>query len=120
MLSTDIVSNQFLYTTARLAGTLPDATQSVGTAFFFSFKVDETKDLLVLITNMHVVRNTVQGEFWLHEAKIDSSGSVIPTGRPRNVTLDSFADRWVFHPGDIDLCAMPVGPIRYEAQKSGW
>jgi hypothetical protein len=44
---------------------------------------------------------------------------VVATGKPFNITLDSFADRWIQHPGDIDLCSMPVGPLREEARKNG-
>ncbi|MGH2352555.1 MAG: hypothetical protein ACRDJN_13175 [Chloroflexota bacterium] len=112
-------SNRLLFSTARIMAFLSSGGQSVGTAFFFNFKLDDTRHVPALVTNKHVVRDASRGEFHLHEAHVTPDGTHGPANRPINVTLDAFAQRWVGHPGDIDLCAMPVAPLYHEVQGKG-
>jgi hypothetical protein len=103
-------SNQLLYSTARIVGMVSGGKSSVGTGFFFNFKIDEERVLPALITNKHVVKDANVGEFQLHKGDSGTAGAGKPTGEPINVRLEAFAERWIQHPDDnVDLCAMPVG-----------
>ena len=108
-------SSRLLFTTVRLEAYAKDGTQSVGTAFYFHYAAEGGHVAPVLITNKHVVKGAVTGRFLLHERSGDSEPPT-PGASSFTVTLDGFADRWVGHPGDVDLCAMPFEPLRREAQ----
>jgi len=112
------VSTKLLYSTARIVAQLSNNKQSIGTAFFFNFKLDNDRIIPVLVTNKHVVANSSSGTFLIHEATHDSQGNKIPSTTSITVEVNSFADRWIGHPGDVDVCAMPVAPLHQQLQAS--
>jgi hypothetical protein len=111
-------SAQLQYVTVRIVGTRKDGSSSIGTGFFFRFLVDENSSIPVVVTNHHVVKDCVEGEFFLHEA-------TTPPGEPRRVSdssfkvkLDNFEQRWITHATE-DLCVMPFEPLRVHAAAQG-
>jgi len=60
-----------LIQTVRIESKLPNGKISVGTGFPYSFFVKENKDqriwsIPVIVTNKHVIRNTISGNFFMN------------------------------------------------------
>jgi hypothetical protein len=112
---------RLLYSTARIEATLSDGSRSVGTAFHFSFKIDEQRHLPLLVTNKHVVRHAITATFHLHEASRDRNGAVVgPASTSFAVSMDQFEGRWLMHPdSETDICVMPFEPLRQAAANAG-
>jgi hypothetical protein len=83
--------------------------RGTGTGFFFQFVETDEQHVPVIVTNKHVVAGALKGKF-----HVTITG---PDGNPDYVAhevyeLDNFQQRWVPHPDpDVDLCAMPIGPL---------
>lgn len=104
-------------TTVRLECRLADGKVSTGTAFFFSFKIDDQKIIPLLITNKHVIEGSVSGTFVL-TLRDESGEPAIGSHEP--VTFSDFEDMWMKHPDkDVDLAVFPLGPLLNEAEKLG-
>jgi hypothetical protein len=111
---------KLLFSTVRISATHHDGSCSVGTAFYFTFKVDEQRVLPCLITNKHVVAGARSATFWVHTSALDSLGAPTPAGSHSVTISRDFEHAWVMHPNaDIDLCAMPFEPIRRQLEVEG-
>jgi hypothetical protein len=119
MINLNSLASQLLFTTTRILTEQNDGTQSSGTAFFVHFKVSETRELPVLITNKHVVKNSLLGTFFVHLGVKDENGQLVPKFASQPIKLSNFQNLWIHHPGDVDLCAMPFEPLRQEALAQG-
>ncbi|MDR6883036.1 serine protease [Bacillus sp. 3255] len=111
------LSEQLLYSTARIECTLANGT-STGTGFFFSFDVDDGPlKIPVVVTNKHVIENSVTGRILFNVA--DSEGNPVDTEH-YPIALDNFESRWFLHPEpEVDLCVMPIGPYVNYASHHG-
>jgi len=91
-----------------------------GTSFIFSFTIDSTNRLPLLITNNHVVKDAFASSIFL--TKKDEKGN--PTlGSIDTLTFSSKDIKWTPHPNpNIDLCATPLKPIlnRYSKNRFGY
>lgn len=113
------LTDQLLFTTVRLEATLANNLQSVGTGFFFTFKLDEAKLLPLLITNKHVVAKANTVVFSLHES-ISQDGKLIPTEKSFPVSIPAKTLPWFEHPDPtVDLCAVPIAPLQVAAERQG-
>jgi hypothetical protein len=104
-------------TTIRIETTVPGGI-STGTGFFFAFKQDVTTKthIPVIVTNKHVIANSITGK--LRFSLKDSDGNPL-RGKYYDLHLDNFESRWIKHPdNDIDLCVLPIANIHYEIEKS--
>ena len=119
MINLNSLASQLLFTTIRIVTEQNDGTQSSGTAFFVHFRVNETIGIPVLITNKHVVENSWLGAFFVHLGVKDENGQLVPKFASQPITLSDFQNRWIHHPGNVDLCAMPFEPLRKEALAQG-
>jgi hypothetical protein len=119
MIVPNSISTKALFSTARLVATYEDGRTSIGTSFFFNFKLDESRNIPVLITNRHVISGTKKGSFFLHLAETDGKGGVVPSDKWASVELGDFENSWIPHPAGIDICAMPVAYLLDAAQKAG-
>lgn len=123
MIEINSPSSRLLYTTVRIVGETADGKSSIGTGFFFRFKVNEQSDnpnVPVLITNKHVVRNMSKGIFFVHEGVEDSPGQIKPSLNSFSITITDFEEAWIDHPDEaIDLCAMPFMPLQKASQTIG-
>lgn len=110
------LSERLLFSTVRIEVQLSNAQIGTGTGFFFDFPLDDQRRIPVIITNKHVIRDTVTGRFQLHESHV-VDGETTPSGSFFTVELDQFMGRWISHPNDnVDLCAMLFQPLRLEAE----
>jgi len=109
MIKPQTVNEQLLFSTARIQN-----GQSIGTGFFFSFKVDDKTDIPVIVTNKHVVAGAEYVNFAMHEAVVEDSKHY-PSGEFMRVNYKS---KWIDHPNsDVDLCITPVQPLISEVKK---
>lgn len=107
------------YSTIRIEGVFADGSTSVGTGFFFAFHWERktNKSNPVIITNKHVIENTVSGKLVFTIA--DEKGNPLD-GKQYIVNITSFASQWKFHPNpNIDLCALSITGIVLDAQSKG-
>lgn len=110
-------SETLMHTTVRLECLLDGDRSTTGTGFFFSFKIDETKHIPVIITNKHVIDEARVGAFVL--TKMNDQGEPI-LGATERVVLDNFESLWIKHPEDnVDLAAFPVAPLYRQAESKG-
>lgn len=57
------LSEQILFSTVRIEASLTTGGLSIGTGFFFDFPVDDKRNIPALITNKHVIKDSVKGKF---------------------------------------------------------
>ena len=100
MISLQSLTTKLLYATARLTCDNGKGASSVGTAFFFTFKLDDQRSVPVLVTNKHVVKDSVLGEFFLHKDLV----SMELGPHPKNGSAVSEASRHEDpeEPGEVD------------------
>lgn len=94
------------HTTVRLECTLSDNSISVGTGFYFAFEKQEASwDRLAIVTNKHVVKNSISLTFYL--TPIDDEQQPDYTANFQ-ATLNISESDWIFHPDpNVDLCILP-------------
>lgn len=105
------ITEQLTYTTIRIECVNKNGETQTGTGFFFQFLNDKEKKthVPVVITNKHVVKDTVKGK--LIFSKADSNGNPIDTDH-WGMFLDNFESFWRLHPNsDVDICAMAIAPF---------
>jgi hypothetical protein len=121
MIEPNTTSAQLLFSTVRLECTLNSGGSSIGTAFLFAYRIDQEKMVPFLMTNKHVVKDAATGTFYVHEGRPKAAnGPNMPTGDSIPISINNFIHAWVMHPDpDVDLCAMPIEPLRTEASKQG-
>lgn len=112
------LQDQLIRTTARIEAFLPNGTVNFGTGFFFKFpwSVDD-REILVLVTNRHVVAGAIAARLQFTLAD-DTGGPLL--GQTHSVVIQNFADGWVGHPSsDVDLAAIGIGGIVHDMQEAG-
>jgi hypothetical protein len=110
-------AEQLVQTTVRLECLLKNGKSSTGTGFFFSYMVDEEKSVPVIVTNKHVINDSVRGTFVL--TKRNEAGEPI-VGSYEVVQLDNFESLWIKHPDpNVDLAVFPIGPLLNGAEQAG-
>ena len=95
-----------------------------GTGFIFNFDIPgRNEEIPCLITNKHVIRKqtaentyqyTTQGQITFHLQNVEQN--------PENIFTCDIAGhlwKWIEHPGNIDLCALPLGPLIKEMHDKG-
>ena len=83
-------AEMLMHTTVRLECTLADGRGSTGTGFFFSYLLDEGRNIPVIVTNRHVIEGAQTGIFVLTGR--DAKGK--PTlGSYQTICLDNFEAR---------------------------
>jgi hypothetical protein len=100
-------AEQYAYTTVRIECLLKDGEIGQGTAFFFEFPRGIGQHLPVLITNRHVIEDSVSMEFRLRSKKPDGS----PNNRVNTQFKSNTTEKdWIGHPDSrVDLAAFVVG-----------
>ena len=111
------ISEQLAYSTVRIEVDYPDKTIGSGTGFFFRLLDKGDSHIPVIVTNKHVVKNTIKGRFVL--TLKDNNGAPID-GSHKTIEINDFENRWIQHPDSlIDLCIMTIAPLLAEANKMG-
>lgn len=113
------ISEQLTYCTVRIECELKGGSVGTGTGFFFQFlENSETGVCLpVVITNKHVVRDSLKGRIIFTKATTNME----PIDQEHfKLQLDNFESLWRFHPDpNVDLCAMPIAPYMQLAERMG-
>ncbi|MEP7285877.1 MAG: hypothetical protein ABI947_08930 [Chloroflexota bacterium] len=118
MITPKSASEQLLFSSVRIEAIGSNGSQSVGTEFFFSYRIDDQRNLPVIITNKHVIAGAQSGRICFHEAEHAEEG-IKPSGKYLRILLNDFETRWLLHPAEeIDLCAMFINPITSEVKSS--
>lgn len=103
------VVEQLSFSTVRIEAELPDGSISTGTGFFYAIKLDN-QHIPIIITNKHVVKDTIVGKFRF-TLKNESGGP--DYGNNFDCQIIDFKDAWTDHPDpDVDLCAMPIAEVQ--------
>lgn len=91
---------------------------SSGTGFFFGFDAGNEKEIPVIVTNKHVIKDAYRGILYF---KLKDSLGYPIFGQTEKIIIDNFSRNWIFHPdSSIDLAIMPLIPIINEFyQKKG-
>jgi hypothetical protein len=113
-------SDQLPFATVRIEGVHANGGTSVGTAFFFQFTKPLGEKVPYLVTNRHVVADCRHGRLLVHTAICNLEGQKTGTGPSLVVELADFSNDWICHPNpEVDLCVMPIEPLRAKAQEAG-
>jgi hypothetical protein len=98
-------SEQLAYSTVRIECVTASGL-ATGTGFFYAFGGDGAPEIVVLVTNKHVIAGSSLGRLTVHVTTHDKP---IPTAIT-TVELPNFENLWLAHPDpDVDLCVMPIG-----------
>lgn len=113
-------STALLYSTCRIIARGKDGDESYGSGFFFSFPAGDGLGLQTLVTNKHVVAGAVEYDLYFHEAIEEAGKPLRPSGKIHGIRVQAVDQGWFGHPSeDVDLCAMPLEPLRAEAARLG-
>ena len=107
------IGTQLMYTTAPIYAVRNDNSVSSGTSFVFSVNQTENTSIPLLITNYHVVKNSVHGYIEMHLAK---------NGIPSKEVVRVQFDKTVLEPnklGELDLVALPLAGAINDMQGKG-
>lgn len=101
---------QLEHSTVRIECDIAGEGVSTGTGFFFALnRQADDRIVPVIITNKHVVQGASKGRFRM-TLKDSNGGPRI--GVHHSFEIHQFENAWSPHPDDdVDLCAMPIGPI---------
>lgn len=111
------IMEQLCFSTTRIETKDANGNDYSGTGFFFSYKLNESKIVPLIVTNKHVVRGMTTGMFIL--TKADANGKPIHKDHFQ-IQIDKFEQSWFFHPdNNVDLCVLPVANILNIAQAHG-
>ena len=108
------ITEQINYSTIRIEAQTIDGIVS-GTGFFFNFPgVSHDKYIPCIVTNKHVVENTINA-YLVFTCKTPDSIEFL-----HRVDITDFKKSWIFHPQkEIDLCIMPIAYIIFQLQQKG-
>ena len=100
---------QLAFSTVRIQGTLSDGSISTGTGFFYAILL-EGKHIPLIITNKHVVKDTVTGKL---RFTLKNESEEPDYGNNFDLQITDFEKAWTMHPdSDVDLCAMPIAEVQ--------
>jgi hypothetical protein len=112
----DSPPEQLAYATVRIETCDADGNPGTGTGFFFDLALSGPESTPVIVTNNHVVENSVTGRFVLTVRSHDGPirGSYV------TINIPNFAQQWIPHPDNsVDICVMPIGLLLNEARAQG-
>lgn len=85
------------------------------TSFFFKYEING-RNVSVLVTNKHVIKNAIRGTLYFKEK---DSLNRPAYGKAISIVLDKFENRWIFHPdSSVDLAILPIAPYYQDALKA--
>lgn len=107
------ITEQMAFCTVRI-----ETNVGTGTGFFFDYLRNGNKSIPVIVTNKHVIKNSIIGTFIITSA---DSNDLPDMKKHIPVSLDNFEKRWILHPDpNIDLAIMPIAPLLAEAKQKGF
>ena len=112
------ISEMLTYSTVLINCQYADGSVGSGTGFIVNLcnKPEEKTCIPVLITNNHVVNNSVRTVFEF--CKADENGKPLDT-ESFSFNYSGAGNKWIPHPNkNIDLCCLPLGPALNELAKT--
>ena len=98
------ISNELIYSTICIKCELNDGSSSTGTGFFFELERTEEGSLTLIITNKHVIEDSIIGYLDILTCDENDDESV------KTYAIYDFEEKWIMHPDDdTDLCALVLG-----------
>lgn len=108
---------QLLHCTVRIEITTLKGKSS-GTGFFYNFLTSENQHIPVVVTNKHVVRDAILGEF--HLTLQDKNGNP-DIGNHFKFQINDFKSLWIDHPDEnIDLTILPLASLLTRVNEKGF
>jgi hypothetical protein len=105
------IPEQLMHSTVRIECTNVDGGKSTGTGFFFNFLDDGKAHVPAIVTNKHVVRDSVESALHLTRKNADGTPAV---GNHRR--LEFGGPVWIEHPDPaVDLAVFPCASIFNQA-----
>ena len=100
------LSEWLMHTTVRIESITSTGIVS-GTGFFFAFCNDKGTSIPAIVTNKHVIRDSISFEVVF--TRMGSNG--LPIDSYESLRVNNNANSWIEHPdSSIDLCVLPIGP----------
>lgn len=111
------IMEQLCFSTTRIETKDINGNSYSGTGFFFSYNLDGNRTMPVIVTNKHVVKDMVTGQFRMTKADINGN----PLHKDHfQIQINQFEKCWLFHPdSSVDLCVCPLAQIVNIAQIQG-
>lgn len=107
------LSEQLTYSTVLINVKYDNGISGSGTGFIIDFGQNSENFMPVLITNNHVVENTIETSFEF--CKADDNGNPIDT---ESFLVKVCSNNWIKHPDkDIDLCCLILTEILAQLEK---
>lgn len=109
------ISQDIYKSTLRVESDTPEGT-SVGTAFWFCFSIDGSKNIYpLLVTNKHVVNGATEVRL-----RLNITNSTNPEMKFFNITIPNGENAFIMHPDEnVDICVLPMGGCLNEMEASG-
>ena len=113
------VFEKILFTTVRIGVSLPDESWRYGTGFIFDY-IKDNKDYVFLVTNKHVIKDSVKGSLTFNR---EEDGKPV-LGKPFTIEYSDsetdFEKEWIEHPNDdIDIAITPFAPVLNKLRGEG-
>lgn len=110
---------QLLFSTVRIVAYISDKETSIGTGFFFNFKIDDKRIAPVLITNKHVLEGASKAILCFHRA-VEVEGGKAPGDESFNIEVVDIQKSLIHHPSaDVDLTTLPMAGIFSQSEGLG-
>ncbi len=108
-------SEQLAHSTVRILCSTADG-EATGTGFFYRCLDNDSTHVPVIVTNKHVIAGATSGRFNL--TLLEDGGPAV--AKHFSIEIDNFERQWLLHPDpNVDLCAMPIGPLLNQASAAG-
>lgn len=103
------LSELLTYSTVLITCKLPEPNKyCTGTGFIMNLCIHNSQCIPVIITNKHVIENSVSCEFTFCKRNSDNT----PNNNEHITCQGGNANEWFMHPNaDIDLCCLPIGAL---------
>ncbi|WP_122678395.1 S1 family peptidase [Pseudomonas viridiflava] len=102
------------HTTTLITCDLANSKTSTGTGFIYDFLEEEDGTRITcIVTNKHVLKGALRAHFRLTLLKPPDSPDY---GNYETITVEGIQGLEIPHPGDVDLTAIPIGPILNHAK----
>lgn len=105
------LSEQLMYSTVLIKCQYKDGIGS-GTGFIFNFLEKDGKCVPAIITNCHVIKDSIltEFEFCLKDEKNNPDNK-------STITVKAPSNLWIVHPDGLDLCCLLIGGIINNLEK---
>lgn len=111
------LADNILYSTINLFCLKNGGLQSTGTGFFWRTALQNDREIVVLVTNKHVIAGCDEVVAVVHQGNDDITE---PVGKVIMLKIGLTGGGVTDHPDpDVDLCAIPMGGLLEQAREAG-